>query len=59
MLGVHSESTLGMEEPGQQEIVYITNLEDGLRKDGTTLHDEEGPKEKSLLRETGLLKCPP
>ena len=52
-------STLGTEEPEQQEIVYITNLEDGLRKDHTTLYDEEGPNEKSLLRETGLLKCPP
>ena len=51
-------STLGMEEPKQQEIVYITNLEDGLRKDGTTLYDEEGLKEKNLLRETGILKCP-
>ena len=28
-------STLGTEEPEQQEVVYITNLEDGLRKDGT------------------------
>ena len=52
-------STLGTEEPEQQEIVYIMNLEDGLRKDGTTLYDEEGPNEKSLWRETGLLKCPP
>ena len=52
-------STLGTEEPEQQEIVYITNLEDGLRKDGTTLYDEEDPNEKSLLRETGLLRCPP
>ena len=52
-------STLGTEEPEQQEIVYITNLEDGLRKDGTTLYDEEGLNKKSLLRETGLLKCPP
>ena len=51
-------STLGMEEPEQQEIVYITNLEDGLRKDGTTLYDKEGPNKK-LLRETGLLKGPP
>ena len=51
-------STLGMEEPEQQELVYITNLEDGLRKDGTTVYDEEGPNEKSLLREKGLLKCP-
>ena len=52
-------STLGTEESEQQEVVYITNLEDGLRKDGTALYDEEGPNEKSLLRETGLLKCPP
>ena len=39
-------STLGTEEPKQQGIVYITNLEDGLRKDGTTLYDEEGPNKK-------------
>ena len=52
-------STLGMEEPEPQQIVYITNLEDGLRKDGTTLYDEKGPNKKSLLRDTGLLKCPP
>ena len=42
-------STLGMEEPKQQQIVYIMNLEDGLQKDGTTLYDEKGPNEKSLL----------
>ena len=52
-------STLGVEEPEQQEVVYITNLEDGLRKDGTALYEEKDPNEKSLLRETGLLKCPP
>ena len=52
-------STLGTEEPEQQEVVYITNLKDGLRKDGTALYDEKGLNEKSLLRETGLLKCPP
>ena len=44
-------STLGTEEPEQQQIVYITNLEDslqkdGLRKDGTTLYNEKGPNEK-------------
>ena len=39
-------STLGTEEPEQQQIVYITNLEDGLRKDGTTLYDEEGLNKK-------------
>ena len=52
-------STLGTEEHEQQQIVYITNLEDGLRKDGTTMYDEKGPSKKGLLRETGLLKCPP
>ena len=52
-------STLGTEEPEQQEVVYIMNLEDGLRKDGTTIYDEEGPNIKGLLQETGLLKCPP
>ena len=52
-------STLGTEEPEQQEVVYITDLEDDLRKDGTALYDEKGPNKKSLLRETGLLKCPP
>ena len=51
-------STLGTEEHKQQQLVYIMNLEDGLRKDSTKLYDEEGPDEKSLLRETGLLKCP-
>ena len=39
-------STLGTEEPEQQQIVYITNLVDGLRKDGTTLYDEKGLNEK-------------
>ena len=39
-------STLGTEEPEQQEVVYITNLKDGLRKDGTALYDEKGPNEK-------------
>ena len=40
-------STLETEEPEQQEIVYITNLEDGLRKDSTKLYDEEGPNKKA------------
>ena len=51
-------STLETEEPKQQETVYITNLEDSLRKNGTKLYDEEGPNEKSLLREIDLLKSP-
>ena len=52
-------STLETEEPHQQQVVYITNLEDGLRKYGTKLHNGKDPNEKSLLREIGLLKSPP
>ena len=52
-------STLETEEPKQQQVVYITNLENSLQKDGTKLYDEEGPNEKSLLRKIGLLKSPP
>ena len=52
-------STLGEEEPKQQEVVYIMNLEDGLQKDGTALYEEKDPNKKILLRETGLIKCPP
>ena len=40
-------STLGTEEPEQQEVVYITNLEYGLRKNGTAMYDEEGPIKKA------------
>ena len=52
-------STLETEEPNQQEVVYITNLEDGLQNYGTKLYDEKDPSEKSLLREIGLLESPP
>ena len=52
-------STLETEEPEQQEIVYITNLKDGLQKNSTKLYDEEGLNEKSLMRGIGLLKSPP
>ena len=40
-------STFRMEEHEQQELVYITNLEDGLRKDGTTQYDEKRPNGKT------------
>ena len=40
-------STLETEESDQQQIVYITNLEDGLRNNGTKLYDEEGPNKKA------------
>ena len=51
-------STLGTEESEQQEIVYITNLEDGLRKDGTTLYDEEGPNEKKPAARNRPIEVP-
>ena len=40
------KSTLETEEYDQQQIVYITNLEDGLRKNSTKLYNEEGPNKK-------------
>ena len=40
-------STLETEEPDQQEVVYITNLEDGLRKYCSKLYDEQDPNEKA------------
>ena len=43
-------STLETEEPKQQQVVYITNLENGLRKDGTKLYDEEGPNKKACCK---------
>ena len=52
-------STLETEEPVQQEVVYITNLEDGLRNYGTKLYNEKDLNKKSMLREIGLLKSPP
>ena len=51
-------STLETEEANQQQVVYIMNLEDGLRNYGTKLYNEKDPNEKSLLREIGLLKSP-
>ena len=41
-------STLETEEPEQLQVVYITNLNNGLQKDGTKLYDEEGPNEKTF-----------
>ena len=43
-------STLEMEEYDQQQIVYIRNLEDGLRKNGTKLYDQESLSRKRLLQ---------
>ena len=46
------------EEPEQQQIVYITNLEDGLRKDGTKLYGEEGPNENKHAARNRLIEEP-
>ena len=51
-------STLGMEESEQLEIVYITNLENGLRKGGTTLYDEEGPNKKKPAARNRPIEVP-
>ena len=51
-------STLGIAEPEQQEVVYITNLEDGLRKDGTALYDEKGPNEKKPAARNRPIEVP-
>ena len=40
-------STLVTEEPDQQQVVYITNLEDGLRNYSTNLYDEKDPNKKA------------
>ena len=40
------ESTFETEEPESGQLVYITNLENGLQMDGTELIDEIGPNEK-------------
>ena len=50
--------TLRGEEPEQQQIVYITNLEDGLRKDGTTLYEEEIPNDKKSAARNRSIEVP-
>ena len=42
----NDKSTLETEEHDSPQLVYITNLEDGLQKNGTKLYDEEGPDKK-------------
>ena len=51
-------STLETEEPDQQEVVYITNLKDGLRNYGTKLYDEEDPNEKEPVARNRLIEEP-
>ena len=47
-----------MEEDDQQQIVYIMNLEDGLRKNGTKLYDEEGPNKKKPAAKKEFIEKP-
>ena len=51
-------STLATEEPGQQEVVYIMNLEDGLRNYGTKLYDEKDPNKKKPVARNRLIEEP-
>ena len=51
-------STLETEEPDQQEVVYITNLEDGLRNYGTKLYDENDPNKKKPAARNRLIGEP-
>ena len=51
-------STLETEEPDQQEVVYIMNLEDGLRNYGTKLYDEKDPNEKKPVARNRLIEEP-
>ena len=49
---------MGIEEPEQEEVVYITNLEDGLRKDGTALYNEKDPNEKKPAARNRPIEVP-
>ena len=51
-------STLDTQETEQHELVYITNLKNGLQKDGTKLYDEEGPNDKKPAAENRLIEEP-
>ena len=51
-------STLDTQETEQHELVYITNLKNGLQKDGMKLYDEEGPNDKKPPVENRLIEEP-
>ena len=53
-----NRSTLDTEESEQQQLEYIMNLKNGLRKDGMKLYDEEGPNEKKPAAENRLIEEP-
>ena len=51
-------STLETEEPDQQQVVYITNLEDGLQNYGTKLYDGKDPSGKKPVARNRLIEEP-
>ena len=51
-------STLDTQETEQQQLVYITNLEDDLQKNGTKLNEEECPKDKKPAEKIRLFERP-
>ena len=52
------ESTFETEEPESGQLVYITNLENGLQMDGTELNDEIGPNEKKPVAYNRPIEMP-
>ena len=52
-------SMLDMQEMAQQQLVYITNLENDLQNHGTKMNKEEGLKDKKPAAKIGFLKGPP
>ena len=51
-------STLDMQETEQHELVYLTNLKNGIRKDSMKLYDEEGPNDRKPAAENRLIEEP-
>ena len=49
---------MATEEPKQQQVVYIMNLENGLQKDSTKLYDEEGPNKEMPAAKNRLIEDP-
>ena len=50
--------TVNTQETAQQQLVYITNLEDDLQKNSTELNKEEGPKDKKPAVKNRLFERP-
>ena len=51
-------STLDTQETEQHQLVYITNLKNGLQKDGMKPYDEEGPNDRKPAVENRLTEEP-